>query len=216
MTTNPTTTISLLDRLERGEKLISDGGSGTYLQAHGLEPGGSPELMNIEQPEVVRQMAADFYAAGSDMVLTNSFGGNRFGNSSLGFGGASGFGGGFSSSSFGMGGRSRRSMYGTGGRTHFNPVFKQGLNLSTGYIINTGQKPIEVPNPNEVPSRLQAFNLNTSFGQRFDLAWLINPIPFIFVNLFYYKKLIRPQNFSNSDQLYSMNKLNYFFLYYPL
>ena len=64
MTTNPTTTISLLDRLKRGDKLISDGGSGTYLQANGLEPGGSPELMNIEQPKVVRQMAADFFAAG--------------------------------------------------------------------------------------------------------------------------------------------------------
>ena len=88
-----------------------------------------------------------------------------------------GFGGGFSSSSFGMGGRSRRGMYGTGGRTHFNPVFKRGLNFSTGYIINTGQKPVEVPNPNEVPSRLQAFNLNTSFGQQFNLAWLVNPIP---------------------------------------
>ena len=65
---------------------MCDGGSGTYLQAHGLEPGGSPELMNIEQPEVVRQMAADFYAAGSDMVLTNSFGGNRFGLERYGFG----------------------------------------------------------------------------------------------------------------------------------
>ena len=86
MTTNPTTTVSLLERLKSGEKLISDGGSGTYLQAHGLEPGGSPELMNIEQPEVVRQMAADFFAAGSDMVLTNSFGGSRFGLDRYGFG----------------------------------------------------------------------------------------------------------------------------------
>ena len=86
MTTNPSTTISLLERLKRGDKLISDGGSGTYLQAHGLEPGGSPELMNIEQPDVVRQMAADFFAAGSDMVLTNSFGGNRFGLERYGFG----------------------------------------------------------------------------------------------------------------------------------
>ena len=66
--------------------LISDGGSGTYLQANGLEAGGCPELMNIEQPEVVRQMAADFFAAGSNMVLTNSFGGNRFGLDRYGFG----------------------------------------------------------------------------------------------------------------------------------
>ena len=118
--------------------------------------------------------------------MGRGFGANRFGSGSFGFGGggSSGFGGGFSSSSFGMGGRSRRGMYGTGGRTHFNPVFKQGLNFSTGYIINTGQKPVEVPSPNEVPSRLQAFNLNTSFGQRFNLAWLVNPIPFVFVDEF--------------------------------
>ena len=64
MTTNPTTTISLLDRLKRGDKLISDGGSGTYLQANGLEPGGSPELMNIEQPEVVRQWLRIFLPRG--------------------------------------------------------------------------------------------------------------------------------------------------------
>ncbi|NQW17860.1 MAG: homocysteine S-methyltransferase family protein [Chloroflexi bacterium] len=86
MTTEPTAQLSLMERLKRGDKLISDGGSGTYLQAHGLEPGGSPELMNIEQPDVVRQMAADFFAAGSDMVLTNSFGGNRIGLERYGFG----------------------------------------------------------------------------------------------------------------------------------
>ena len=85
--TSPTKTkVPLLDRLLRGDVLISDGGSGTYLQANGLEAGGCPELMNIEQPEVVRQMAADFFAAGSNMVLTNSFGGNRFGLDRYGFG----------------------------------------------------------------------------------------------------------------------------------
>ena len=121
------------------------------------------------------------------MGQSGGFGRSSFGGRSSGFGGgygSSSFGGGFGSSSFGMGGRSRRGMYGTGGRTHFNPVFKQGLNLSTGYIINTGQKPIEVPDPNEVPSRLQAFNLNTSFGQKFNLAWLVNPVPFIYVEDF--------------------------------
>jgi 5-methyltetrahydrofolate--homocysteine methyltransferase len=68
----------ILDRLAAGEILVFDGATGTYLQQHGLEPGGSPELLNAERPELIQQMAADYFDAGSDIVLTNSFGGNRF------------------------------------------------------------------------------------------------------------------------------------------
>ena len=69
---------SLLDRLARGELLVSDGATGTYLQAHGLEPGGCPEEFNVSHPDIVRGMARAYFEAGSDMVLTNSFGGTRF------------------------------------------------------------------------------------------------------------------------------------------
>jgi 5-methyltetrahydrofolate--homocysteine methyltransferase len=68
----------ILDRLASGEILVFDGATGTYLQDHGLEPGGCPELLNAEKPELIQQMAADYFAAGSDMVLTNSFGANKF------------------------------------------------------------------------------------------------------------------------------------------
>ena len=78
MTQTETKTLSIVDRLARGELLISDGATGTYLQAHGLEPGGCPEELNASRPEVVRSMAADYFEAGSDMVLTNSFGGSVF------------------------------------------------------------------------------------------------------------------------------------------
>ncbi len=71
-------TPGILDRLAAGETLFFDGATGTYLQNHGLEPGGSPELMNADNPDVIRQMAAHYFDAGSDIVLTNSFGGNRF------------------------------------------------------------------------------------------------------------------------------------------
>ena len=71
-------TPSILDRLARGDLLISDGATGTYLQKHGLEPGGCPEEFNISRPEVVQGMARAYFEAGSDMVLTNSFGGNKF------------------------------------------------------------------------------------------------------------------------------------------
>ena len=104
------------------------------------------------------------------------FGRSRFGS---GFGG-SGFGGGYSG--FGsLGGRSRRgSYYGAyGGGNYFNPVFQKGFMLSTGYILNTGQQPAEIPDVNSVPNRLQAFNVNTSFGRAFNVAGIFNLLPFI-------------------------------------
>lgn len=69
---------SILERLARGEVLVSDGATGTYLQQHGLEPGGCPEEFNASRPDVVRGMARAYFEAGSDLVLTNSFGGSRF------------------------------------------------------------------------------------------------------------------------------------------
>jgi 5-methyltetrahydrofolate--homocysteine methyltransferase len=76
----------LLDRLARGETLVADGATGTYLQQHGLEPGGCPEAFNLTHPDVIRGMAAAYFAAGSDFVLTDSFGGNRFMLKKYGFG----------------------------------------------------------------------------------------------------------------------------------
>ena len=71
-------THTILDRLASGEILISDGATGTYLQQHGLEAGGCPEEFNASHPDVVQGMARAYFSAGSDMVLTNSFGGSRF------------------------------------------------------------------------------------------------------------------------------------------
>ena len=68
----------ILDRLAAGETLIFDGASGTYLQNNGLEPGASPELMNASDPDTIKGMAAHYFEAGSDIVLTNTFGGNKF------------------------------------------------------------------------------------------------------------------------------------------
>ena len=67
-----------LERLSSGQILVSDGATGTYLQSHGLEPGACPEEFDFSHPEVVQGMAKDYFDAGSDMVLTNSFGANRF------------------------------------------------------------------------------------------------------------------------------------------
>ena len=70
--------MTILERLAAGDVLISDGATGTYLQQHGLEPGGCPEEFNASHPDVVEGMAKAYFDAGSDMVLTNTFGGSRF------------------------------------------------------------------------------------------------------------------------------------------
>ena len=84
--TNETGPSALLERLKRGELLISDGATGTFLQQHGLEPGGCPEEFNASHPEVVREMARRYFEAGSEMVLTNSFGGSVFMQKKYGYG----------------------------------------------------------------------------------------------------------------------------------
>ena len=85
MNTDPDEKQGILERLARGEVLISDGATGTYLQQRGLEAGGCPEEFNASHPDVVRGMAKDYFDAGSDIVLTNSFGGSQFMQKKYGF-----------------------------------------------------------------------------------------------------------------------------------
>lgn len=85
MTQTNTPTLTILERLARGDLLVSDGATGSYLQQHGLEPGGCPEEFNVSHPEVVKGMAKAYFDAGSDMVLTNSFGGTRLRQKHYGF-----------------------------------------------------------------------------------------------------------------------------------
>ena len=58
--------------------VIADGATGTNLFQVGLETGYPPELWNEEQPEKIRQLHQSFVDAGSDLILTNSFGGTGF------------------------------------------------------------------------------------------------------------------------------------------
>lgn len=66
---------SLLD--ERGVLLL-DGAMGTELFARGLTSGDSPELWNAEHPDRVRAVHEAYLNAGSDIILTNTFGGSRY------------------------------------------------------------------------------------------------------------------------------------------
>ncbi len=56
--------------------LVADGAIGTGLFARGLMSGDSPELWNVDHQEKVLDLHLEFVNAGSDILLTNSFGGN--------------------------------------------------------------------------------------------------------------------------------------------
>ena len=65
-----------LSELLKSRVLMLDGGMGTQLQARGLRPGESPELWNLTRPADVQAVHAAYYAAGCDIVLSNTFGAN--------------------------------------------------------------------------------------------------------------------------------------------
>jgi len=69
---------SLLKRIKAGEILISDGAMGTFLFAKGLEGGVCPESWCTSHPKEVKEIAAAYVEAGSDIVETNSFGGSSY------------------------------------------------------------------------------------------------------------------------------------------
>ncbi len=68
----------ILTLLKQNKTIISDGAWGTLLQEKGLEPGVCPESWNLTHPDKVKEVAASYADAGSDMIETNSFGGSRF------------------------------------------------------------------------------------------------------------------------------------------
>jgi 5-methyltetrahydrofolate--homocysteine methyltransferase len=57
--------------------IVLDGATGTELMARGLTMGESPERWNLEHPDRVQDVHRCYYGAGSDIVLTNTFGGSR-------------------------------------------------------------------------------------------------------------------------------------------
>jgi len=53
-----------------------DGGTGSSLQARGLQPGELPELWNLTHPEEIVALGRAYYEAGSHAICTNTFGAN--------------------------------------------------------------------------------------------------------------------------------------------
>jgi 5-methyltetrahydrofolate--homocysteine methyltransferase len=69
-------TTRLLDRIAAGA-LLGDGAMGTQLMLAGLEQGGCGEAWNLAHPERVLAIQRRYVDAGSECLLTNTFGGSR-------------------------------------------------------------------------------------------------------------------------------------------
>jgi len=67
----------LTDRIRRGVFLL-DGAMGTQLFARGVEPGSCNDWLNVKSPDIVLEVHRAYCDAGSDAVLTNTFGANRY------------------------------------------------------------------------------------------------------------------------------------------
>jgi 5-methyltetrahydrofolate--homocysteine methyltransferase len=68
---------SLIEELVSTAPVLTDGAWGTELQARGLEPGSCPDVWNLAHPDRVEEIARAYVEAGSQIILTNTFGANR-------------------------------------------------------------------------------------------------------------------------------------------
>ncbi len=67
---------ALTDMLASRDWILADGATGTNLFNMGLASGDAPELWNADQPDKIRALYSSAVEAGSDLFLTNTFGGN--------------------------------------------------------------------------------------------------------------------------------------------
>src|SRR5262249_21370753 len=67
---------SLLDAIA-ARPLVGDGAMGTQLMLAGLEQGGCGEAWNLSHPDRVLAIQTKYVEAGSDCLITNTFGGSR-------------------------------------------------------------------------------------------------------------------------------------------
>ena len=67
-----------IEKLISAGPIVTDGAWGTQLQGLGLEVGACPDGWNLTQPDKVEHVARAYVDAGSQIILTNTFGANRF------------------------------------------------------------------------------------------------------------------------------------------
>ena len=71
-------TNTILQNLLAKDVVLLDGGWGTEFHKRGLPPGTHPDLCNLDNPDIVMQVAKSYVDAGSDVILTNTFGSSPF------------------------------------------------------------------------------------------------------------------------------------------
>jgi 5-methyltetrahydrofolate--homocysteine methyltransferase len=68
--------INLKEKIKK--LLLLDGAMGTQLMARGIESGKCSDYLNIESPDIVLDIHRSYLASGSDAILTNTFGANKY------------------------------------------------------------------------------------------------------------------------------------------
>lgn len=68
-------TNALSKLLDTADAILADGATGTNLFNMGLQSGDAPELWNVDAPDKIRALYKGSVDAGSDLFLTNTFGG---------------------------------------------------------------------------------------------------------------------------------------------
>jgi 5-methyltetrahydrofolate--homocysteine methyltransferase len=66
-----------LERLDAGEIMIADGATGTNLIRMGIKAGTVPEDLVLDDPDTILKLETAFVEAGSNIILTCTFGGTR-------------------------------------------------------------------------------------------------------------------------------------------
>jgi len=64
----------ILERLKNGEILVADGAIGTMLIKKGLKPGDCPDAISLTKPEILKEIAQQYFDAGAEIIQTNTFG----------------------------------------------------------------------------------------------------------------------------------------------
>jgi len=67
----------LIQKLAASAPVLTDGAWGTQLQGRRLEPGTCPDTWNLLHPDWVEEIGRAYLEAGSRVILTNTFRGNR-------------------------------------------------------------------------------------------------------------------------------------------
>src|SRR5450756_1518575 len=63
--------------LVRSGRIFLDGGSGTWLQSHGMPSGVCPEIWALDHPDLPAAMCREYFTHGANIVVTFTFGANE-------------------------------------------------------------------------------------------------------------------------------------------